>query len=210
MASATALIGTVSSVKFYDGSTLLGSGTGTGPELQLHVEWCERGVTYRDCRGDRHLQRYHDQQPGDDQCVADGGPTVSVTSNVASSPAPGSFALTASASPVSGESIATLQFKDGGTAIGAALTAAPYTYTWIGVAAGTHSVTATATDNLGISTTSSAVPLNVDALGATITSPANNSSAVSNQPIVITASASASDETIASVQFYDGSTLLGS
>jgi RHS repeat-associated protein len=208
-ATATAAIGTVSSVQFYDGSTLLGSGTGSGSTYTY--SWSGGAV------GSHSITAKATDSYGDTTAsavvnvtiVTDGGPSVSVSSNTPSSTAPGSFSLTATAVPVSGESIAKVQFMVGASALGPPITSAPYTYAWTNVAGGAYSVTAIATDNLGISTTSSPVSLNVDILGAAITSPANNSSAALGQPITLTASASASDESVASVQFYDGSTLLG-
>ena len=88
-------------------------------------------------------------------------PTVSMTSPVsgASFVAPAVIGLTATAADADG-SIASVAFYSGSTLLGTA-TASPYTFTWSAVPAGSYSVTAVATDNLGASTTSAAVSITV-------------------------------------------------
>jgi chitinase len=88
-------------------------------------------------------------------------PTVSLIAPAsnASYTAPASVTLTASASDADG-SIAKVEFYNGATLL-STVTAAPYTYTWSNVAAGSYTVTAKATDNSGASTTSSAVSFTV-------------------------------------------------
>ena len=90
-------------------------------------------------------------------------PSVSLTSPVAgaSFTAPAVVAMAASAADTDG-SIASVAFYAGSTLLGSATTA-PYTFTWNGVAAGTYTLTAVATDNLGASTTSAPVSITVTA-----------------------------------------------
>jgi hypothetical protein len=88
-------------------------------------------------------------------------PTVTLTApaNGATFTAPATVTLTASASDSDG-TVAKVDFYAGSTPLGTA-TAAPYGYTWTNVAAGTYTLTAVATDNLGATTTSAAVTVTV-------------------------------------------------
>lgn len=104
-------------------------------------------------------------------------PTVTLTSpaNGSTYNAPASITLTASATDSDG-TIAKVEFFRGSTLI-ASVTSAPYTFAWSGVAAGTYSLTAKATDNSGGAKTSTAVSITVNATtpsGIAITSPTAN------------------------------------
>jgi RHS repeat-associated protein len=134
-------------------------------------------------------------------------PTVTLTSpaNNAVFTAPGSINLAATAADDG--AITQVQFFNGATLIGAATTA-PYTFNWASVPAGSYTITAKATDNLGVVTTSSAITVNVTgAPTVTLTSPANNAtfSAPANVPLTATAS---DDGSVAQVQFFIGATLI--
>jgi hypothetical protein len=86
-------------------------------------------------------------------------PTVSITSPVegASYGAPASIAVTADAAdPDAGGSVAQVAFYGDGTLISTDTTA-PYTASWTVTVAGTHTLTAVATDDKGASMTSAAV-----------------------------------------------------
>jgi hypothetical protein len=124
--------------------------------------------------------------------------------------APGTFALTASASDADG-TVSTVEFFSGAALLGTGtLTNGNYVYSWTNVAAGTYSVTAKATDDKGATATTTAVSLIVNALPTvTITSPANNASFTAPATIAITATAADSDGTISKVEFFNGTTLLG-
>jgi aryl-phospho-beta-D-glucosidase BglC (GH1 family) len=139
-------------------------------------------------------------------------PTISITSpaNNASFTAPANITITATATSASG-SINNVKFLNGTTIIGVD-SIAPYNFVWSNVTAGIYSITASATDNYGASATSSAVILKVNAPApptVSITSPANNAGFTTPVTITIAASASDADGSITSVQFYNGSTLLG-
>jgi hypothetical protein len=88
-------------------------------------------------------------------------PTVSITApaNGASFTAPASINITANAADADG-SVTNVQFFNGTTSLGTDNTA-PYSFSWTGVAAGTYSITAKATDNRGATTTSAAVSVTV-------------------------------------------------
>lgn len=90
-----------------------------------------------------------------------GYPTVSITSPTITSSfaAPATIAITATAADANG-SISKVEFYNGTTLIGTATTA-PYSVSWVNVAAGTYSITAVATDNATNKTTSSVVSVTV-------------------------------------------------
>jgi RHS repeat-associated protein len=137
-------------------------------------------------------------------------PTVSMTApaNNAVFAAGASIALNAAAADSDG-TVAKVEFYDGATLLGRAL-AAPYGATLASAPAGSHTLTAVATDNLGASTTSAALSVTVDSPPAvSLSAPVNN--AVFAAPASITLSASATDAVgrIAKVDFYQGATLIG-
>ena len=88
-------------------------------------------------------------------------PTVSITAPAAgtSFTEPASIAIAATAADADG-SVSSVAFFANGAQIGSSTTS-PFTFTWTGVVAGTYSLTAVATDNLGLSTTSAAVTVTV-------------------------------------------------
>ena len=148
-------------------------------------------------------------------------PSVSLTSPAdgASAPAPATVTLAASASDPDG-TIASVEFYADGALLGSDA-AAPYAFTWSNVAAGTYALTARAIDNLGGATSSAPVTVSVTqaapqhppanaAPSVTVTSPADGASATAPASIAITASASDTDGTVVDVEFYAGSTLIGS
>jgi hypothetical protein len=142
-------------------------------------------------------------------------PTVSITSpaNNASYTAPANIAIAANASDPDG-TISNVQFYNGSVLLGSDVTA-PYNFNWSNVPAGSYTITARATDNSGAITTSSPVSITVNppanvSPSVNITSPSNNSSFTAPASITITANASDPDGSISNVQFYNGTTLLGS
>jgi hypothetical protein len=144
------------------------------------------------------------------------GPSVSLTQPAAGAAfvAPASIGVVASASDPDG-SVAKVEFFNGATKLGED-TSAPYSYDWTNVPAGSYSITARATDNLGAETTSAARTVTVSATNLTpttaITAPTNGASFPWKPKIMIEASASDADGSITRVEFYrdNGVTLLGS
>lgn len=141
-------------------------------------------------------------------------PTVSITAPAASA----SFAagtainITANAADANG-TVSRVEFFDGTTKIGEDLTS-PYSFSWSGATAGSHTLTAKATDNQNATTTSAGIAITVTAASnkaptTSITAPSNNSSSVQGTSINITATATDSDGTIAKVEFFDGAAKLG-
>ena len=95
------------------------------------------------------------------QCVA-GAPSVSITSptDAANFIAPANITITANAADADG-TISKVEFYNGATLLGTDITS-PYSYTWTNVAAGSYALTAKATDNSALTTTSSTVNIVVN------------------------------------------------
>jgi len=124
--------------------------------------------------------------------------------------APANVNLSATASDSDG-TVAKVDFYAGTTLLGTAHTP-PYAFTWSNVAAGTYSLIAKATDNTGLSASSLPVSISVKQNAAPIVSlTVADSGATRYAPasVTLTATASDSDGTISKVEFYQGSTLIG-
>src|SRR5262249_16193101 len=117
------------------------------------------------------------------------------------------IALSATASDPDG-TVTKVEFFAGTTSLGA-VAVAPYTLTWSNAPGGSYVLTAKATDDRGATTTSSPVSITVSGPTATITSPAGGTSFVTPATIPIKVNATSATGTIAKLDFYDGSTLLG-
>ncbi|HET7220411.1 MAG TPA: Ig-like domain-containing protein [Vicinamibacterales bacterium] len=142
-------------------------------------------------------------------------PTVALTSPTsgASYSAPATIGMTASASDGDG-SIARVEFYRGTTLISTDTTS-PYTASWGSVPAGSYTLTARAYDNGGASTTSAGVNVTVSTSSnqlpsVSITSPTSGASYAAPASVAVTANATDADGTIARVDFYVGTQLLGS
>lgn len=142
-------------------------------------------------------------------------PTCSITvpSEGASYAGPVDITITATASDTGG-SIARVDFYSGSLKIGEQ-TVAPYTMLWTGVASGAYQLTAIATDNLGARTTSTV--RNITVTGAAnvlpsvvLVSPTAGADFPGPARIFLAASASDSDGSIVLVEFYNGTSKLGS
>ncbi len=94
--------------------------------------------------------------------IVNAAPSVSITSPAANATfaAPATVSITANAADSDG-SITKVDFYNGATLLGTS-TVAPYGFTWSGVASGSYSLTAKATDNGGAVTTSTAVNIIVN------------------------------------------------
>jgi len=141
-------------------------------------------------------------------------PVVSVTAPAGGSKftAPANINVTAQASDPE-HRLSRVDFFAGSTKIGS-LTSAPFTITWSGVPVGTYALTAAAFDLDGGSTTS--VPVTIDVSSTPnqnptvgLSAPGNGATFPAPATIPIAASAADPDGTVARVEFYSGSTLLG-
>ncbi len=140
-------------------------------------------------------------------------PTVTLTqpSNGATFTAPATVNLAATASDADG-TVTKVEFFNGTTKLGEDTTA-PYGFTWSGVAAGTYSLTARATDDLGGVTTSLASTITVSSSNAaptvTLTQPSNGATFTAPATVNLAATASDADGTVTKVEFFNGTTKLG-
>lgn len=137
-------------------------------------------------------------------------PSVSITAP--SSPATAGVGtpvtITASATDSDG-TIAGVQFFADGTSLGS-VSAAPYALNWTPRIAGTYNVTAVATDNLGLATTSAAVVVNVSGGNAPAVTVTPLTPSVPNGVTqILAAEATAVTGTIASVQFFANGVSVG-
>ena len=148
-------------------------------------------------------------------CASNVFPTISITApvNNANFTAPATVNVAATAADADGN-VDSVSFYNGAVWLGTDASS-PFTYSWAGVLAGDYVITAIATDNKGAKTTASAISIKVTVPAnvlpvASITSPLNNASFVAPATVVVNATANDADGTIAKVDFYNGSALLGS
>ena len=147
------------------------------------------------------------------QAPANQLPTVSLAASGAPYTAPATVSLTASASDPENQ-MGRVEFYNGSSLLGTDMTA-PYSMTWSNVAAGTYSLTAIAYDAAGQSAQSAPVSITVSAAAnqpptVSLTAPANGASYTAPASITISANASDPENQLTRVDFYNGSTLLGS
>jgi uncharacterized repeat protein (TIGR01451 family) len=140
-------------------------------------------------------------------------PTVSLTSpaNGALFTPPASITLVATASDSDG-SIGGVNFYAYGNLIGAGTLTGTnqYSFTWSNVTVGGYFVTARATDNLGVVTSSNSILVTVNSPpSANITSPANGSTFTAPASITINAAADDSNGYVTKVEFFRNSIKIG-
>lgn len=170
----------------------------------------------KDDKDDKEEEGYklnpeHDARSTPVDIILNAPPTVAVTAPAANTvvTAPATITISADAADSDG-TVAKVEFYQGTTLLGSA-TQAPFAITWANAPAGSHSLTAVATDNRGASTTSAAVPIIVNAPPTvTLTSPADQAVLAAPTDLVLTADAADSDGTVAKVEFFQGGVLLGS
>ncbi|MDH4411351.1 MAG: Ig-like domain-containing protein, partial [Verrucomicrobiales bacterium] len=141
-------------------------------------------------------------------------PTIELTAPAdgASYTAPATVAIAADAEDTDG-SVAKVEFFNGTEKLGEDVNA-PYTFDWTVVPQGNYTLTAKATDNYGLSTTSDPVAINVGPPNTifptvTITGPVNNAGFLAPASIDITVDANDTDGTVTKVEFFQGTTKLG-
>lgn len=108
-------------------------------------------------------------------------------------------------------SVARVDFYSGSTRIGSDTTS-PYTFSWGNVAAGSYALKAVATDNAGATAMSSTVTITVNVNKpplVSLTAPLTGATFTAPATIALAALATDPDGTIQRVDFYRGSTLIG-
>lgn len=140
-------------------------------------------------------------------------PSISLTSPGAGAnfTSPAAIAVSANASDGDG-SISKVEFYAGTSLIGTA-TSAPYQLTWSNVPAGTYSLAAVATDNRFASTVSDPVTVFVNLPNnppsVSLTSPLEGTIMAAGVNLSLSANATDTDGTITKVEFFAGTTLIG-
>ncbi|MGH9140040.1 MAG: Ig-like domain-containing protein, partial [Vicinamibacterales bacterium] len=144
-------------------------------------------------------------------------PLVNVTNPAPSATftSPASVSIMADATDPD-NAVAQVEFRANGSSIGIA-TAEPYQITWSNVVAGQYSLTATATDASGASTTSATVNILVTNVTpppnqppqATLTSPTASMPFTAPASVPLAANATDPDNAVARVEFFAGATSLG-
>jgi hypothetical protein len=139
-------------------------------------------------------------------------PTIAITApvNGATYSAPATITCAASVA-ANGHTITQVQFYNGTTLLGT-VAAAPYIYSWNNVAAGSCSLSARAIYDSGSTVTCAPVTVSVASTALpsiALTAPANGATYTAPASITCAASVTANGHTITQVQFYNGTTLLG-
>jgi hypothetical protein len=144
-------------------------------------------------------------------------PTIAMTSpaNGTSFIAPAAVTVSAIATDIDG-TISRVDFYDGTTLIGNATTpvsGSTYSMNWSNVAAGAYALTAIAFDNLGAQRMAVPVSITINPANippaVSITSPTNNTTIGAGSNISVSASADDPDGSITQVEFFYGTTSIG-
>ncbi len=145
---------------------------------------------------------------------ANAPPEVSITSPAAAATFTSTDPITIAATATDSDGvIQQVDFYADGVLVGTDTTS-PYSLTWTGAAIGTHALTAVALDNVGATTTSTAVSVVVTAPNTapvvSIASPVTGATFVAPASMTVSAIATDSDGTVTSVEFFANGGSLGS
>lgn len=158
-ASATDADGSVTRVEFFAGSALVGTAT----SAPFAVTWSNAaaGSYSLSAKAIDNLGAAATSSPVSVTISANAPPVASLTAPGPGSGyfAPATIALTASASDPDG-TVAKVEFLANGSVVGTAYDP-PYSIVWDGVAAGSYTLVARATDNLGAAASSSSITIGV-------------------------------------------------
>lgn len=211
IASATAFNTTINKVEFFNGSTLLN----TQRSSPYDFNWQSVPIgTYIITAKATDNKGLSTTSAPITIVVSKGNtpPTVSLTNpaNNATFLPPASITIEATAADPGG-SVAKVDFYNGTTFLGSDNTS-PYSFTWSGVGIGNYTLTAKATDNLGLVTTSASRTVSVinsTNPAVSLTIPGGDTT-YTTAPVSVRmfATAKAFNSTIAAVEFYNGTTLL--
>lgn len=204
--------GTVTKVEFFNGSTKIGedltapysfvwTGLGAGTHSVSAKVTDNAGATGNSAAVSFSVQ------------AANKPPTVGITAPANNTTFNGgsNITITATASDQDG-SVTKVEFFNGTSKLGED-TSSPYSFVWNSVAAGSYSISAKATDNIGAVVTSTAIAITVTSPNTapvvSITAPNNNATFNAGSNITIAAAASDQNGTVSKVEFFNGSTKLG-
>lgn len=208
-AGATDSDGSITKVEFFDGTTLISTDT-TAPYA----------ASWTPTLGGVHSITSRATDNGGLSTIS--APVVVTVSGGTTNKAP-TVSLTAPASATIGTAVTLgatatdadgtvgkVEFFDGATLIGTDASS-PYSLTWMPTTVGAHSITARATDNAGATATSSVTSVNAVATTnkAPTVSLAAAATATMGTAVTVTASAADSDGSVAKVEFFDGTAIVG-
>ena len=204
--------GSVTQVDFYNGTTLLGTDATSPYSFTWNTPSVGTYVLTAKATDNEGATTVSDPIAVFVSAANNMSPTAAITSptNNATFLTLSNITINATATDADG-SIYKIEFYKDATLLGTSKTA-PYTYTWTGATAGTYALTVKATDNGGLTTTSSVVNVVVSnpiKPTVSIISPANNSNFTPPATITIHADAADANGTVIKVDFYNGTTLLG-
>jgi len=205
-ATASDAAGTVTQVQFFQGSTSIGIVTNSPYSLTWSNVTAGIYSLSAQVTDDQGLMATSQVV----SVIADIPPSVTLTNpvNGALIAANTNILLAASASDADG-TVARVEFFQGTNSLGVA-TNAPFNLTWSNVPPANYALTARATDNNGITTTSSVVNITVNvAPSVTLITPTNNSIFMAGSNIPLSANASTSEGVVTQVQFFQGTNNLG-
>ncbi len=212
-ATASDADGTITKVRFYQGSTLLGEDT-SAPYTWTIANLANGNYTLKAKAWDNNNAAT--TSAGVVITVVAPGtnlpPVTQITSPLqgATFTAPASFVIAATASDPNG-TVTKVRFYNGNTLLGQDLTA-PYTWSISNLAAGTYSLRSRAYDNNGASAWSPIVTITVvnnSPPTVSLTTPANDATFTAPAGITLSANASDVNGAVTLVRFFNGNTLLG-
>ncbi|MHB9133007.1 MAG: Ig-like domain-containing protein [Armatimonadota bacterium] len=203
--------GTVTSVKFYEGVTLIDTDTdGTDGWSINWTNVAEGAYALTAVATDNNNETTTSAVVN---ITVDGRPTVSITAPLGPVLAnTTATTITANAADTNGGTVDSVEFFVDGNSIGTDTDDTDgWSFDWTGITTGNHALTAKATDNDGSTQISAVVNLRVNALPAVaISDPVANIALLNGvSTYTVHATATDSDGTVSSVQFYVGGVSIG-
>lgn len=204
--------GSITQVQIYQGATLLGAATAAGNGV-YNYSWSNVAAGTYNLTAKATDNLGATTTSAAISVIANALPTAGITSpaNNFIFPAGSNLPISITAADADG-TVSQVQVYQGATLLGSATAAGGgvYNYTWPNVSTGTYALTAKITDNRGAITTTAAVNVISNAAPTvSITLPANNTIFTAPATITVNATATDADGTISQVQFYQGTTLIG-
>jgi predicted phage tail protein len=200
--------GTVARVDFYNGATLVGTAV-SSPFAYSWNSVAAGSYALKAVATDSSGASTPSAAVNITVAAPNVAPTVSMTTDKGSYTAPASVVMTAVAADSDG-TVAKVDIYNGATLVGTAASS-PFAYSWNSVAAGSYALKAVATDNSGASKTSAAVNVTVSApnVAPTVSMTTDKANYTTPAAVLMSAVAADSDGSVARVDFYNGSTLIG-
>lgn len=200
--------GTVARVEFYEGANRIGEDT-TAP---YSLSWEVGPGTYQVSAEAVDDDGARTRSGAVTVTVRNQAPTVAITQPAAGATFRAGNAVVIRADPEDADgTIARVEYFAGSLRLGQRSTS-PYQLTWSNAPVGTHVLTAVAEDNYGERTTSAGISVTVQANQApavSLAAPTNGAVIALPDPVEMRAEATDADGTVAKVEFFAGTSLLG-